>query len=86
MAYWKSFRQRWLAASSKALAHADYSERDRVTGEDHFAHAPGRICKACGHAIEPEQNARRRGEADWVHDLCPPVPAGPGEAEASSTP
>ncbi len=35
---------------------------------------PRQNCRACGRTIEPEQDARRTGEADWVHDLCPPSP------------
>jgi hypothetical protein len=31
-------------------------------------------CKTCGHAIIAGQDARLRGEADWVHDVCPIVP------------
>lgn len=65
-------QQGWVSAEAKELAKTDYNERDRVTREDHYAHAPRRICKACDRAIEPGQNARRRGEADWVHDICPP--------------
>lgn len=42
-----------LAGEATALAHADFTERDRVTGEDHFAHAPGRTCQACGRTIGP---------------------------------
>lgn len=61
-----------ISAESESLAHADYTERDRATGEDHSAHAPGRICIVCDRTIEPGQAARRRGEADWAHDVCPP--------------
>ena len=61
------------AGESMALAHVDFNEHDRTTGEDHFAHAAGRACKACGRTIESGQAARRRGEADWVHDVCPRV-------------
>ena len=64
------------AGESMALAHVDFNEHDRATGEDHFAHAPGKICRACGRMIGPGQDARRRGEADWVHDVCPARPAG----------
>ena len=35
---------------------------------------PRQNCRACGRTIEPEQDARRTGEADRVHDLCPPSP------------
>lgn len=63
--------QGFIAEESKRLADADFSERDRHTGEDHFAHAAGKMCKSCGHTIEAGQAARRRGETDWVHDVCP---------------
>lgn len=59
------------AGESMALVRVDLNEHDRATGEDHSAHAPGKICRACGRTIGPGQDARRRGEADWVHDVCP---------------
>lgn len=65
----------WIATISRELAYTSYGDRDRVTGEDHFAHAPGQVCQVCRHAIEPWQYARRRGEASWAHDVCPPSPA-----------
>ena len=37
------------------------------------------ICQACGRVIEPGQAARRRGESNWAHDVCPPQPAGRSE-------
>lgn len=64
-------QQGFIASESRSLAEADFGERDRDTGEDHFAHAKGKICKACGQMIEGGQAARRRGETDWVHDVCP---------------
>ena len=63
------------AGESEALARVDFNERDRAIGEDHFAHAPGKACRVCGRMIKPGQGARRRGEADWVHDVCPPSSA-----------
>jgi hypothetical protein len=36
---------------------------------------PRQNCRACGRTIEPEQDARRTGEADWVHDLAHPAVA-----------
>ncbi len=60
----------YIDGESEKLAHADLSERDRHTGEDHSAHAAGKICKNCGRTIEAEQPARRRGETDWAHDVC----------------
>ncbi len=65
--------QSYIAEESQRLAHADLSERDRHGGEDHSAHAAGKICKSCGRPIEAEQPARRRGETDWAHDVCPVI-------------
>jgi hypothetical protein len=58
---------------SQNLVDADFEEPDRNTGEDHFAHAVGKICATCGRTIEAGQVARRHGETDWVHDVCPTV-------------
>ncbi len=62
-----------IDAESERLAHADLSEGDRHTEEDHSAHVAGKICKSCGRPIEAEQPARRRGETDWAHDVCPVI-------------
>lgn len=64
-------QQSAMVAESTALEHADFSERDRATGEDHFAHASGRICITCGSPIGPTQQARRRKADDWAHEVCP---------------
>ena len=66
-------QQGLIGGESRRLADADPGEGDKQTGEDHFAHATGKICTACGRTIEPKQAARRRGETDWVHDVCPVV-------------
>jgi hypothetical protein len=66
-------QQGFIGGESKRLADADFSESERNTGEDHSAHAGGKICKSCGHTIKAGQAARRRGETDWVHDVCPVV-------------
>jgi hypothetical protein len=66
-------QQSLMGAESKSLARADFSEGDRDTGEDHSAHAAGRTCKSCGQPIEPGQDARCRGDADWAHDACPVI-------------
>jgi ADP-ribose pyrophosphatase YjhB (NUDIX family) len=60
-----------ITAESRILADADIKEHERPAEEDHAAHAPGRTCKACGQVIEPRHAARRRGESDWAHDVCP---------------
>lgn len=52
------------------LANKDFTPNQRP-GDDNFAHASGRICKKCDRRIEARQPARRRGEAAWVHDVCP---------------
>ena len=49
------------------------SEPDPAVGGDKFAHAAGAICKNCDAVIEPGQAARRRGETEWAHDVCPLV-------------
>jgi hypothetical protein len=64
-------QQGFIAQESQRIADADFSEGDRQTGEDHSAHAAGRMCPSCGRTIQAEQPARRRGETDWVHDVCP---------------
>lgn len=66
-------QQGFITTESQRLADADLDEGDQPPGEDHFAHATGKICKACGRTIKAGQAARRRGETDWVHDVCPVV-------------
>jgi len=61
----------YIASESQRGADADPGEGGQPTGEDHFAHTTGKVCKACGQAIEAEQAARRRGETEWAHDVCP---------------
>ena len=63
----------YIASESQRGADADRGEGGQRTGEDHFAHTAGKICKACGQTIEAEQAARRRGETEWAHDVCPAV-------------
>jgi hypothetical protein len=73
------WQQGAMRALSEEAAHTDYNPDDHdIPHEDHFAHAPGKICQACGGTIELGQDARRRGQADWVHDVCPPFPADRG--------
>jgi len=59
------------AAAGAGVQGADFTDSRNDTGEDHFSHAPGRICKNCDRPIEASQPARRRGVDDWVHDVCP---------------
>jgi hypothetical protein len=64
---------RAAARLSTDLEHRDFAEQDRLTGEEHAAHAPGKVCARCGRVIAVTQTARRRGadEGEWVHDTCP---------------
>jgi hypothetical protein len=39
---------------------------------DNEAHAPGKTCERCGSAITAHQDARRRPDGRWVHEVCPP--------------
>jgi hypothetical protein len=43
--------------------------------EDNEAHAAGKVCERCGTVIAPGQDARRRPDGQWVHEICP-GPAG----------
>ena len=63
----------FIASESQRGADADPGKGGQHTGEDHSAHTTGKICKTCGQTIEAEQAARRRGEAEWAHDVCPVV-------------
>ena len=73
MTYGYSPQQGYIAAESRKLADADYSQGDQPAEEDHSAHAAGKICKSCGHVIKAAQPARRRGETEWSHDVCPVI-------------
>jgi hypothetical protein len=47
---------------------------DPLTAEPHDdneAHAPGQICARCGNEIQPGDDARRRADGKWVHEICP---------------
>ncbi len=64
-------QQGYIAMQSQQLSDADFTEPGRGTGDDHSAHAAGKACASCGEPISAGQPARRRGETDWVHDVCP---------------
>jgi hypothetical protein len=71
MAYGYSPQQGYVAGESKRLEGQDFTDPDQGAGEDHFSHADGRTCVSCGGVIDAGQPARRRGETDWAHDVCP---------------
>jgi len=63
----------YIGSESQRVADAGRGEGGQRAGEDHFAHTAGKICKTCGQTIEAEQAARRRGETEWAHDVCPVI-------------
>jgi hypothetical protein len=66
-------QQSHIASESRKLADRDFNQGGQHAEEDHFAHATGKTCKSCGRTIEVGQPARRRGEVEWAHDVCPVV-------------
>jgi len=42
-----------------------------LTWSDNEAHAPGKVCVRCGAVITAGQDARRRADGQWVHEICP---------------
>jgi hypothetical protein len=48
------------------------AELDYLEPEDNEAHAPGQVCERCGAVITAGQDARRRPDGHWVHEVCPP--------------
>ena len=57
----------------------EIEERDReereveyLDPEDNEAHAPGQVCARCGRVITANQDARRRPDGQWIHEVCPP--------------
>jgi hypothetical protein len=39
--------------------------------EGNEAQAPGETCARCGKEIQPGDDARRRADGQWVHEVCP---------------
>jgi len=50
-----------------ATGHRD---EDDSTWSDNEAHAPGKVCELCGAFITSGQEARRRGDGEWMHEGC----------------
>ena len=51
--------------------HHPASHQDGPLLDDNEAHAPGQVCQRCGAVITPGQEARRRADGKWVHEVCP---------------
>ena len=47
-------------------------EVEYLDPEDNEAHAPGQACARCGTVVTASQDARRRPDGRWVHEVCPP--------------
>ena len=47
------------------------SREDSSAWGDNEAHAPGKVCELCGAVIAPGQEARRRADGQWMHEVCP---------------
>jgi len=63
--------QGFVTPEAIVLEHMDFTPAEARAAGDHFAHAPGRICKKCDRLIKAGQPARKRGESSWAHDVCP---------------
>jgi len=63
----------YFASDTQRVADPDRGDSGQGTGEDHYAHAVGKICKTCGQTIEAGQTAHRRGGTEWAHDVCPVI-------------
>ncbi|MBV9208090.1 MAG: hypothetical protein JO037_22430 [Actinobacteria bacterium] len=48
-----------------------HQDENASAWSDNEAHAPGRTCERCGAVIAPGQEARRRADGQWVHEICP---------------
>jgi hypothetical protein len=59
---------------------AEIAEHERQEQEAFYldaevneAHAPaGQICERCGQLIKAADDARKRVDGGWVHEVCPP--------------
>jgi hypothetical protein len=63
----------WHRAGTDA-DHAHAASSSWLAVEDHRARATGAVCARCQQVIAARQNVRCRGDGDWVHESCPPVP------------
>jgi hypothetical protein len=68
-----------LPADREDTPEHEIEERDREEQEVEYldpeaneAHAPGQVCARCGKVITASQDARRRPDGHWIHEVCPP--------------
>jgi hypothetical protein len=50
-----------------------HQDEDRLSWDDNEAHAAGKVCARCGAVISASEDARRRADGQWVHEICPVV-------------
>jgi hypothetical protein len=61
-------------APEREIAERERQEQEAffLDAEANEAHAPaGQVCGRCGQGITPDQDARRRADGAWVHEVCP---------------
>jgi len=66
-----------LFGGERELYEHEAAEREvnYLNPEDNELHAPGQVCERCGSGIVAMQEARRRPDGHWVHEVCPVHPS-----------
>ena len=69
--------QEELYGGERELYEHEAAEREvnRFDPEVNELHAPGQVCERCGSGIVAMQEARRRPDGHWVHEVCPVHPS-----------
>lgn len=69
--------------AEREIHDRDQEEREveYLEPETNEAHAPGQVCERCGVVITASQDARRRPDGRWIHEVCPPDLSGPPAAD-----
>ena len=65
----------WEEAPEREVAEREREDRETayLDPESNEAQAPGQVCARCGQVIEGGQDARRRADGRWMHEVCPPA-------------
>jgi hypothetical protein len=53
------------------LEHGVSHQDEDLAFSDNEAHAQGKVCELCGQVITSGQDARRRADGQWMHEVCP---------------
>jgi hypothetical protein len=64
-----------LGAPPERPTRASHPGPESTPDSDNEAHAAGKACGRCGAVITAGQDARRRADGQWVHEVCPGQPA-----------